>query len=203
MHIPTAPRIGLITASLGIMTALIVALSGCTGTPNALSGQHTGQAANASPSAFSQQPPHGVPRCGTSSLRGAVDNRLSGQQTLEPYLVVTNTGHATCTLSGFPAVTWVAGPQRVRVGAGAEYSPNNPHPAVNLKPGAHGYFWMTINLPSKYTVQRCRPAQADGFQLYPPRSPTPLFIAFPIVTCANNNLPTMTVDAIQGKELHG
>lgn len=144
-----------------------------------------------------------LPVCVTAGLKGTVDTRLSGQQTVNPYIVLTNISTVTCTVQGFPLVTFVGGGNGAQVGAGATFTPTNPHPVVTLQPGSSAYIATTINVASKYPTADCKPTPADGIRVYPPKSSTSLYIAMPVTVCSSKTLSIVSVDALQSTKLFG
>src|SRR3954469_678188 len=97
--------------------------------------------------------------------------------TYEP-LVFTNKGSATCTLNGYPGVSFVAPSSGKQVGAPASRNPQHPAALVTLAPGATASALLQIANGANYPASTCQPTDVSGLRVYPPGAPTALYFAF-------------------------
>ncbi len=87
----------------------------------------------------------------------------------------TNTGKRTCTIQGFPGVSYVAGDDGHQVGPAAFRSGPKGAP-IQLAPGA------TVNAPVGFVEVRnfdpavCRPTPVRGLRVYPPHDTAAMFV---------------------------
>src|SRR5438309_2387332 len=118
--------------SLGLVAVAAVGCGG--GTAKLATTQSAPKAPAGNVAAAGTTSPPG--RCTTSILSvhlGAADGAAGS--TYEP-LVFTNKGSATCTLNGYPGVSFVAPTSGKQVGAAASRNPQHAAELVTLAPGA-------------------------------------------------------------------
>lgn len=142
-------------------------------------------------------------RCAAADLRGSVDQTLSGQQRVEPFLVLQNTGSSSCTLQGWPGVSFVGGGTGTQIGVPANAERSSAHSTVTLTPGGDAYVSTVILFASSVPAEQCKPAQADGFRVFPPGSRASLFIKYPLTVCSGTATNIMTVFAVSGSKTFG
>src|SRR3954453_17548441 len=97
--------------------------------------------------------------------------------TYEP-LVFTNKGSATCTLNGYPGVSFVAPSSGKQVGAPASRNPQHPAALVTLAPGATASALLQIANEANYPATTCKPTTVSGLRVSPPGATTALYVAF-------------------------
>jgi hypothetical protein len=122
---------------------------------------------------------------------GAAGSRL-------PYIVFTNTGTASCTLQGWPGVSFVGNGDGTQLGAAAELDRSSARATVTLAPGASAHAPLRIVVAENYPAQTCQPTVANGLRIYPPGETHSLFIATAEYTaCLDSSVQLMSVQAIQ------
>jgi len=122
---------------------------------------------------------------------GAAGSRL-------PYIVFTNTGTASCTLQGWPGVSFVGNGDGTQLGAAAELDRTSARATVTLAPGASAHAPLRIVVAENYPAQTCQPTVANGLRIYPPGETHSLFIATAEYTaCLDSSVQLMSVQAIQ------
>lgn len=123
-------------------------------------------------------------RCHTSDLKIAVaaDEGGGAAGTAYEALVFTNTGSRTCTLYGFPGVSYVTGDQGTQVND-PFVRENGTKKTVSLKPGAAGH--ATIGIPNyqNYPAATCKAIDVRGFRVYPPDETAAVFVSQPMKAC--------------------
>lgn len=97
-------------------------------------------------------------------------------------LVFTNTSADTCTLYGYPGVSYV-GPDGSQVGAPAARSPR-PENAVPLAPGASASAQVRAAQVHNYPAERCRPTPVAGLRVYPPGETSSVVLEHRTTGCA-------------------
>jgi hypothetical protein len=96
-------------------------------------------------------------------------------------LQLTNTGSTTCTLYGYPGVSWVAGAAGTQVGAAAtrQANPAGTEQTVTLAPGALASAPLDIVDAGVFTKSECKPVPVRGLRIYPPGEQAALFLSMP------------------------
>ncbi|GAA4675813.1 DUF4232 domain-containing protein [Frondihabitans cladoniiphilus] len=136
--------------------------------------------------------------CATSVLTGAVVEG-SGGAAGSTYvdLKLTNTGSASCTLQGWPGVSFVAGSAGTQVGAAAKFDRTTTHATVTVPAGGSTRAVLQIVQAGNYSSEDCSPVQAAGFRVYPPGQKASLFVAYPVPACNSASVSLLTVGAFQ------
>jgi hypothetical protein len=111
-------------------------------------------------------------------------------------LVFTNKGGRTCTIQGFPGVSFVAGDDGHQVGPAA-YRTGDKGAVVTLKPGDSAFADVGFVQVANYDPGACKPTEVRGLRIYPPHDYDSLFLANPGTGCAGtppgNQLTITTV----------
>ncbi len=113
-------------------------------------------------------------------------------------LVFRNLGTPSCTLYGYPGVSFTtkkAGVE-VQIGAAATRSTQAAPGLVTLKPGAVVHAVLQVVHAENYPVADCGPTPADYLQIYPPGQKTPIYLAFSASACSKP-VHVLTVGVVQ------
>ncbi len=134
--------------------------------------------------------------CKAADLRVSLGAEEGTAGTLYRALVFTNTGGRTCTIQGFPGVSFVAGNDGHQVGRAAAWD-GRKGPVVTLKPGAAAAAPLGFTNIDNYDVADCRPTPVRGLRVYAPHDTAAAFVPFPTRACAgtppSNHLRVQTV----------
>lgn len=103
-------------------------------------------------------------------------------------VIFTNTGGRTCTLAGFPGVSYANGPDGDPIGAAAVRIGDSAGP-VTIGPGQQASALVLAVNVQNYPAEKCGPTDAAGLRIYPPDSFDSAFVARPGTACT---LPTET-----------
>lgn len=119
----------------------------------------------------------GPGRCDTASLR-AGEQAGSGGAAGSTYVHLTleNTGSTTCTLQGWPGVSFVGGGVGEQIGAAATQDRASAHPTVTLAPGQVAVAPLKITNAEDYPPEQCDVTTPDGLRIYPPGSKASLYV---------------------------
>jgi hypothetical protein len=116
-------------------------------------------------------------------------------------LVFTNKGTRTCTIQGFPGVSFVAGDDGHQVGPAADRV-GEKGPAIPLAPGASAFADVGFVQIQNYDPAVCQPTEVRGLRIYPPHDYDSAFVPNPGMGCAGtppgNQLTVATVKAGAG-----
>jgi uncharacterized protein DUF4232 len=124
----------------------------------------------------------------TLSIRGE-DGALG---TIYRGLVFTNTGGRTCTIEGFPGVSFVAGDDGHQVGQAAVRD-GAKGGVVTLKPGDTATAPVGFTNVDAYDPAECQPTPARGLRVYPPHDTASAFVPFPAPACIAMSVPQLKV----------
>ena len=124
----------------------------------------------------------GAPACTsadlTASLGGGAGAGMSQNHT---GLQLRNTGSSSCTLYGYPGVSWVRGASGIQTGAAAvrQADPSGTETTVTLAPGALASAPLDIVDAAVIPPSECKPVAVRGLRIYPPGQKAALFLSLP------------------------
>ena len=149
----------------------------------------------------------GTPACTSADLKVSLGGG-AGPGMSHNYigLQLRNVGSSSCTLYGYPGVSWVAGADGHQVGAAAERQSDNRGSAektVTLAPGALASAPLDIISAAAIPPAECKPVAVRGLRVYPPGETAALFL--PLATtsggygeCSLSTKPaTLTIGYLQ------
>ena len=134
--------------------------------------------------------------CASSQLKVTRTNADAAAGSAYWILAFTNTSGTSCTLTGYPGLSYVAaaGAQSGNAARrdGAKYGP------VTLKPGATaGARVRDANGQSGYDSATCKLASVQGLRIYPPNQKAALFLPWKTTHCAGSAVHALTVGPVQ------
>jgi hypothetical protein len=178
---------------LSILALPAAMLAGCTAAAPLSSSSAS---ASPSPSVFSEPPTtsptteaavvattSAVSRCHTGDLKvtAAYGDGAAGHYSIN--LRFTNRSGHTCTLYGYPGVSWVTGDNGTQV--------NDPFQRVSetkktitLKPGATGHAMVVEVQVGFFDEKVCKPVSVRGYRVYPPDETAAIFVSSPEKACS-------------------
>ncbi|MGW5050773.1 DUF4232 domain-containing protein [Actinokineospora sp. NPDC004072] len=121
--------------------------------------------------------------CQSTELSLSIEDDSAGAGTVYRELVFTNTGSRTCTMQGFPGVSYVAGEDGHQVGPAA-YREGTKGGPVSLKPGSAAVAPIGLVNVRNYDEAVCKPTEVRGLRVYPPQETEALFVAMDGLGCA-------------------
>jgi hypothetical protein len=176
--------------------ALLLAAAGCSDTggavtasaspappsaPQTTSALPASSASPSTPSASAGDPQ----RCHHGEIaltaQGAPGGGAAGSQYV--WIVLRNTSSRTCTLYGYPGVSWVTGDDGRQVNQPAERDTSTAPQRVELPPGQAAHAQMRSPQPGNFP-DTCRPADVRGYRVYLPDETAADFVAFPLSVCS-------------------
>ncbi|MGT2427445.1 DUF4232 domain-containing protein [Amnibacterium kyonggiense] len=161
----------------------------------AFSGSVVAQAATTGVSATG----HRVQPCFTSQLKGVLVSDGGGAAGhVQDAVELTNTGTRSCTLQGWPGVSFVGHHDGTRIGAAADQNRRTSHPTVTIAARRSLIAPLLIAQALDYPTSVCKPVAADGFRVYPPGERYSLFVeAHGMTGCASSKAHLLTVSAVR------
>jgi hypothetical protein len=116
-------------------------------------------------------------------------------------IVFTNKGSRTCTIQGFPGVSYVTGDDGHQVGPAA-FRVGEKGPAITIRPGESAYADVGFVQVGNYDPAVCKPTEVRGLRIYPPHDYDSMFLANPGTGCAGqppgNQLTVATLQSGAG-----
>ncbi len=193
-------------AALAASAALVAACGssgGQTTPPGASVTVTSAPSASASASASSAAapaapPPSGPPPCATSALRVSVPTGHGNAAAGSSYypIVFTNVSGASCTLYGYPGVSFVSRVGGSQIGIPATENPANPRKLITLAPGQAGHAELQVVNAANYPQADCGMVAAHWLRVYPPNQTAPLYADFSARACTKPR-PILTVQTVQ------
>jgi len=185
-----------------VMAALAVAavlLAGC-GSASSPSAQPTVTVTVTAPAAPATSPapptPAGPAGCLTAELTVSLGpgNGAAGS-TYYP-IEFTNASGTTCSLYGYPGVSFIAA-SGAQVGAAAAEDPTYPRLLVTLTPGSTVHAELRITDAQNYPPSTCDPVTAQQLKIFPPGQTSALNISMTAMTCLNSSVQILGVQTVQ------
>ncbi len=189
---PPAARRAIAAAALLSIAALVAACGTSAGqaagptatkTVTAPASSTSGGTAPASPASTSS--PTGPAPCPTRGLQ--VKPGISQGTAGSIYQVIdfTNISGITCTLFGYPGVSFVTtGSGGGIIGAPAARNGSPAARLVTLAPGSTANAQLQIVQAGNFPASRCHLVTAHTLQVYPPNQTTPTFLSYTSQTCS-------------------
>jgi hypothetical protein len=191
----TAARAGLAAAALacgGMLLAACGSSGGSAAAPPTVTTTVT-----ATPSASTPPPPAtgssisphaaGPAACATSglSVKLGAGNGAAGS-TFIP-IVFTNTSSSSCSLFGYPGVSFVTGQGGSQVGSAASRDTTQPAQNIVLSAGGVAHATLRVVQAGNFPAAGCQPTAVSTLKIFPPGQTDPLYLAFTSQTCASTS----------------
>jgi hypothetical protein len=137
----------------------------------------------------------GPATCSTAQLKVGQENANVGAGQYTSTLVFTNTSHETCTMTGYPGVSYVAA-DGIQSGNAATRTGTAYRP-VTLAPGAKADAALQdSNGISGYTPVQCQLTSVLGLRIYPPGDKGALFLPWNTQHCAGSTIHSLTIGPV-------
>jgi hypothetical protein len=192
---------------LGLTAGCTPAPSGSLPTPATTVGSSEESTSSVAPStapSASTPPPSSTPSatpataatCHTSGLRIQFADDEGGGAAGSVYgtITFTNTSTLTCSLRGYPGVSYVATSKGTQIGAAADHEADTVS-AVTLAPGKKAVATLRRTNAGNYSSE-CHARMVDGLRIYPPASTTSAFVKFRTTGCSTKAVHLLSVNAV-------
>jgi hypothetical protein len=191
------------TRAFGRALLLALALTACspatstTGTPTTAATTAATSVATAATQVTTLPTPVRPGRCVSSGLRASFGQSRVAAGTSYVALLLTNRSRVTCTLDGYPGVSFVAGTDALQIGAPAQRDRRVGAAPVILVPGAAVHATVEVANYANYDQQACQPVRATGFRIFPPGSTGSLLIAAPRTVCSKPGVQSFQTSVVR------
>ena len=135
--------------------------------------------------------PSGPQACSSSQLSGSLASPNGAAGTTYYFLVLRNTGSTTCTLTGYPGVSFLTGQGGSQVGAAADRNPGTAN-RLQIPAGGSAKAELGITDATNYGAA-CGITNVGGLQVFPPNQTAAIFVAHQDKACSNKNDVTLHV----------
>ena len=118
----------------------------------------------------------GVAGCATAGLKIKVDTSQGGAAAGSTYVPInfTNTTSSTCTMFGYPGVSFVTSVPGSQIGRPAKRNPAVQAATITLAPGAVAHATLQVAEAGNYDPSLCKPVTAHWLRVYPPNQFNPI-----------------------------
>jgi hypothetical protein len=200
-------------SAAGLLVAGAILVTGCSsGSPAAAPGSRTpaatpsSSAPSATPVVGSSSPAATAPtpsgsasgpgQCQSNALKVTLGKGGAAAGTAYYPIVFTNVSAATCTLYGFPGVSFTGETYQVQVGPAATRNHESTEAVVTLAPGALASALIAVADAQNYPPGSCGLTTASGILVYPPNLTKSVGLPFNGYTCVNAKDHVLTVNAV-------
>jgi Protein of unknown function (DUF4232) len=186
------------------VTSGLALVAGCsTGTPAPAPTVTITKTSSATASTSPTAPPSattpvaaGPGPCQSGALKVALGSGNAAAGTSYLQVNFTNVSNTTCTLYGFPGVSFTGETYSVQVGPAATRNHASPESLVTLAPGAVATAQLSIVDAQNYPPGSCGLTTASGILVYPPNLKTSVGLPYNGYTCVNAKDHVLTVNAV-------
>jgi len=135
--------------------------------------------------------------CLTKNLSFSIGRADGAAGSVYEPLEMTNKGTASCTLYGYPGVSFVTEGSGQQVGADASRNSQHSAATVTLAPGATAESIVQVVDHMNYAPSQCKAADVSGFRVYPPGETAAAYVPFDHASSAcSTNVTQLTVEAV-------
>jgi hypothetical protein len=189
----TAARAGLAAAALacgGVLLAACGSSGGSAAAPATVTTTVTATpSATTPPATGSSVSPHvaGPPECATSGLAVKLGAGNGAAGSVFFPIVFTNTSGSSCSLFGYPGVSFVTGQGGSQIGSAATRDTTQPAATIVLAAGGVAHATLRVVQAANFPAASCKPTTANTLKIFPPGQTDPLYLAFTATTCASTS----------------
>jgi hypothetical protein len=155
----------------------------------------TSPAASVAPAATSA--PAGPATCLASGLQPELGDSQGTAGTIYQVIVLTNTSAGTCSLYGYPGVSFVTGQGGSQVGKPASKNTVIPPALVTLAPGGKADLLLAVHDAGAYSASTCQLTKVDWLKIYPPGDYGAVYVQYNTQACANPSVSIMSVTVVR------
>jgi hypothetical protein len=138
----------------------------------------------------------GSANCLTSSLRAVLGPAQGTAGSAYQVVNLANVSRASCTLSGFPGVSFVSGIGGSQVGKAAARDRTTPRKVVTLAPGQSGSFVLRIVDTGTLPASSCAPVTVHWLKIFPPASTAALYLSYTARACSNETASVLSTRVV-------
>ncbi len=139
-----------------------------------------------------------APACATSALKVTVPAGSGGVAAGSSYYPIrfANVSGASCTLYGYPGVSFVTAQGRSQIGPAATRNPAVARQLVTLSPGQTVHAELQVVDAENYPPAGCGLVTAHWLKIYPPNQTAPAYVSFTAQACSKRR-QILSVQTVQ------
>ncbi|HLI39522.1 MAG TPA: DUF4232 domain-containing protein [Streptosporangiaceae bacterium] len=148
----------------------------------------------------------GLAPCATSSLAVTADTSQTGGAAGSTYVPLDfqNTSNTSCSMYGFPGVSFVTGRGGSQTGAAAARNTQFGSVPVTLSPGSIAHAWLQVAVAGNYPASTCKPVTAHWLRVYPPANTVPAYVSYSAAACSSAKAQILSVMPVRpGRGVRG
>ena len=197
---------GLAAAAVLACSAALAAACGTAAAPAAsptspvVTATPTVSAGTASPATSPTAAPTqaGAAACATSALKVTVPKGQGNAAAGSSYYPIqfANVSGASCTLYGYPGVSFVTAPGGGQIGPAATRNPAVARQLVTESPGQTAHAELQVINAENYPPADCGLVTAHWLKIYPPNQTGPAYVSFTAQACSKPK-QILSVQAVQ------
>ncbi|MBB4687044.1 DUF4232 domain-containing protein [Amycolatopsis jiangsuensis] len=191
-----------VMAAAGVSGALLLSACG-NGTPPAASSppatsssasetspasSATSAPASSSGESESPAPPAGNGLCKAADVTLSLGKGDAGAGSTYRPLLIKNSSGKTCTIQGYPGVSYVGGSGGDQVGEDA-VRVGGKGPVIKLEPGQSAAADIQFAQVNNFDPSACQPTDVKGLRIYLPQETAAKFVEDPGTGCAGKQVP--------------
>jgi hypothetical protein len=96
----------------------------------------------------------------------------------------TNTSAASCTMNGYPGVSFVTAPSGSQLGSAATRNPAAKPAVITLPPGGVAHATLQVAQAGNYSASACTPVTAHWLRIFPPNQATAIYARYDAQACS-------------------
>lgn len=191
----------LAAAAVLACSAALAAACGASSAPGAApaaTATPTVSPGTASPESSPTATAESAPACATSALKVTVAAVPGGAAAGSSYYPIrfANISGASCTLYGYPGVSFVTALGGSQIGPAATRNPATARQLVTVAPGRIVHAELQVVDAENYPPADCGPVTAHWLKVYPPNQTAPAYVSFTAPTCSKPR-QVLSVQAVQ------
>ena len=140
----------------------------------------------------------GAAACATSALKVTVPKGQGNAAAGSSYYPIqfANVSGASCTLYGYPGVSFVTAPGGRQIGPAATRNPAAARQLVTVSPGQTAHAEQQVINAENYPPADCGLVTAHWLKIYPPNQTGPAYVSFTAQACSKPK-QILSVQAVQ------
>lgn len=154
--------------------------------PSTPAAPSTSQTAASPPAAPGSTTAPAVTGCTPSELKAKVNLTQVGVAAGSSYYPInfTNISNHTCTLYGYPGVSFVTGPSGSQIGKAAQRNSAVAATIVTLPPGGVAHATLQVASADNYSPSACQPVTAHWLRIFPPDQFSAIYASLTVKACS-------------------
>jgi hypothetical protein len=131
------------------------------------------------------QPAAGPGECKAADLSLSIGQGDAAAGTAYRPVIFSNHSSRTCTMQGFPGISYVTGDDGHQVGPAA-VRVGDKGPVLTLAPNDRAQAQVGFTQVRNFETGVCKPTDTRGLRIYPPHDTASMFLPLPGTGCAGN-----------------